>query len=308
MIYTTVFSTVIMMFIYMACGFALVKTKLALTDHLKTLSSVLLYVCTPCMVINSFQSMEYSMENFKNICMFMAASLMIQLLFFAILYFIFRKKFSDGRFRILALAAPLGNVGYFGMYLMDAIFPDNAEAVCYSMAYVITMNILIYTVGKYLITTDKKYVSVKNAILNPTVLSGIVAVALYLLKIEFPSFLSSAVSAVASMTTPLCMIILGMRLAAMSFKRIFTNGFAYIVSAIKLIIFPLFAYACVVFLPFFDETFKVSMFALSAAPSAAIILSMAEFHGCEQELCANVLLMTTLLCVITLPLMCMIVV
>lgn len=308
MVSAAVLTTVIMMFIYMGCGFGLVKTKLASADHLKTLSGLLLYICTPCMILNSFQNMEYSMENLKNTGLFALASFLAQLLFFIILFVIFRKKYDDGRFRILSVAAPLGNVGYFGVYLVTAVFPDDPSVSCYSMAYVITMNLLVYTIGKYLITSDKKYVSVKNAILNPTVLAGIVSVILYLLKSELPSFLGTAVSAISSMTTPLCMIILGIRLATMSIKKIFGNPFAYIVSAVKLVIYPFFAYLCVAFLPFFDETFKLSMFVLSAAPSAAIILSMAEFHGCEQELSANVLLMTTLLCIITLPLLCMIVV
>lgn len=297
-----------MMFLYMAAGFILVKTKIGTTDHLKTISGLLLYICTPCMIINAFQSMEYSMENFKKTMMFMAASFVVQVLAFVILFLIFRKKYDQGKYRILTLAAPLGNVGYFGLYLVEAIFPDNPEVACYSMAYIISMNLLVYTVGKYLITTDKKYISVKNAFINPTVLPGIIAIILYLLQIDLPDVLGNAVEVVGNMTTPLCMIILGMRLASMSFKKIFTNGFAYLVSAIKLIVFPFFAYLCVAFIPFFDETFKLCMFVLSAAPSAAIILSVAEFHGCEQELSANVLLMTTLLCIVTLPLLCMIVV
>lgn len=308
MVALTVFTTVLMMFIYMACGFAAVKTKIASPEHLKTVSALLLYITTPCMVINSFQNMDYSMENFKKTMIFLGISLVIQILFFAILYLLFRKKFDDGRYRILTIAAPLGNVGYFGIYLVSAIFPDYPEATCYSMAYVISMNILVYTVGKYLITTDKKYVSFKNAFLNPCVLGGIIAILLYLLKIDLPGVLGSAVSVLGAMTTPLCMIILGMRLAAMSFKKIFAQPFAYAVSAVKLIIFPFFAYLCVAFLPFVDDVFKSCMFALSAAPSAAIILSIAEYHGCEQELSANVLLMTSILCIITLPIMCMIVI
>ena len=308
MIYTTVFTTVLMMFIYMGCGFAAVKTKIATQDHLKTVSAILLYITTPCMVVNSFQNMEYSMENFKKTMLFLAVSLIIQILFFIILFLIFRKRFDDGRYRILTVAAPLGNVGYFGVYLVSALYPDNPEVTCYSMAYVISMNILVYTLGNYLITTDKKFVSLKNAVLNPCVLGGIAAIILYLLKIELPGVLSTTVSVLGAMTTPLCMIILGMRLAAMSFKKIFTAPFAYAVSAVKLVIFPFFAYICVAFLPFADDVFKGCMFALSAAPSAAIILSLAEFHGCEQELSANVLLMTSLLCIVTLPVLCMLVI
>lgn len=82
--------------------------------------------------------------------------------------------------------------------------------------------------------------------------------------------------------------------------------FAYVVCALKLVVFPLAAYLCVVFLPFLSETFKACMLLLSAAPSGAIILSLAELHECEQELAANVVLLTTILSVVTVPLLMLI--
>lgn len=60
------------------------------------------------------------------------------------------------------------------------------------------------------------------------------------------------------------------------------------------------------FLAILDETFKSCILILSAAPSGAIILSLAELHDTEQELCANVVLLTTILCVITIPLLLLI--
>ena len=53
--------------------------------------------------------------------------------------------------------------------------------------------------------------------------------------------------------------------------------------------------------------FKVSVFVLSAAPTGAIIVSLAEMYGLEQELSANVVLLTTILSIITLPLLLLII-
>ena len=64
-----------------------------------------------------------------------------------------------------------------------------------------------------------------------------------------------------------------------------------------------FAYACVCFLPFADETFKTSIFVLSAVPTASIVQTLAEIHECERKMCANVVSLTTLLSIITIPLM-----
>ena len=106
----------------------------------------------------------------------------------------------------------------------------------------------------------------------------------------------------SGITTPLCMIILGIRLATVSFKKLFTRPIIYAVCACKLIIFPLFCYLAVYFIPL-QESFKASILILSAVPCAAVILSMAEIHQSETELAANCVLLSTLLCFITIPLL-----
>jgi predicted permease len=59
----------------------------------------------------------------------------------------------------------------------------------------------------------------------------------------------------------------------------------------------------VYFLPFFDNTFKTSILILSAVPCASVILNLAEMHHAEEEIAANCVLVSTLLCFITIPLM-----
>lgn len=304
--FSIVFVNVIIMLFYLTCGFALVKFRKGEASHAKTLSGLLIYVCCPAMIINSFQTMEYSAENFKKISLFFLTSLVLQLMFFALIYLFLHKKYDDAKYRILTVGALLGNVGFFGLPVVTALFPNDSAVACYSSVYVMSMNLLVFTVGVFMITGERRYVSLKSALLNPTTLSVLAALPLYLLNIHFPAAMDGALSLLGGMTTPLCMFVLGMRLAAGSLKKLFTRGFVYIACALKLIVFPLFAYACVFFLPFFDETFKISILVLSAAPSGAVILSLAELHECEQELTANVVLATTLLSVITMPLMLLI--
>ena len=53
---------------------------------------------------------------------------------------------------------------------------------------------------------------------------------------------------------------------------------------------------------------KASVVLLAMTPSGAIIESLAELHECEQEFAANVVLLTTILSVITIPVMAFILV
>ncbi len=304
----TVFINVLIMLFYMACGFVLVKTKKASPDHARSFSGLLLYVCSPCLILSAYQSMEYSLPDFAKAAQFFGVSLATQLLFLGLLYLILHRKYGVSKYRILTVGAVLGNVGFFGLPLVTGLFPDQPIVACYSTMYITSMNFLVFTLGVFFITQKKQYVSLKAAILNPTTLAVAVAIPLYLLQIRFPTPMADTVSLLGKMSTPLCMFILGKRLASMRLKTVFTQPFAYVVCALKLIVYPLFAYLCVYFLPFFDETFKICLYVLSAAPSGAIILSLAELHGCEQKLSANAVLLTTLCSLITLPLMLLLVV
>lgn len=295
------------MLVYMVCGYGLVKFNKGESSHAKSLSGLLVYVCTPAMIVNAFQKLEYAPEYLVKSLLFFVVSLAIQLLFFAILFLVFRKKYKDPKFRILSAGGILGNCGFFGYPLLTGIFPNEPIAGCYSTIFMVSMNLLVFTIGVYLITTEKKYISIKSALFNPPVLGIVIAIPLYILQFKFNSTVGDTVALFAKMSTPLCMIVLGMRLASMSIKKTFTSTFAYATSAIKLIAFPLFAYLCVAFLPFVDDVFKVSMYVLCATPCAAVILTQAELHECEQKLAANVVLLSTLLSLITIPVMLLIV-
>jgi len=112
----------------------------------------------------------------------------------------------------------------------------------------------------------------------------------------------NAVNLLSSMTTPLCMIILGVRLSTVRFMSLFSKPFVYIICLGKLVVFPLFCYLTVAFLPL-PFSFKASVLILSAVPCASVILNMAEIHHAETELAANCVLISTLLCFITIPLL-----
>ena len=306
MVYTTVFSGVATMLIYVGIGFGLTKWKKTITDHARTLSGLLIYCCSPCLIINSFLGLDFSLEYLRKFSIFFVVSLIIHAAAFLILYLIFGRKFDDSRYKVLIIGATLGNGGFFGLPIITAVFPDQPVVACYSMMFITAMNILVFTVATYLLTGDKKYVSVKSAIINPTVIPAAIGLALYLLQVSLPDLLGNAISILGQMSTPLCMLILGLRLASMDLKSVFGQAFAYISSFLKLIAFPLFAYLCVYWIPFLDDTFKLSILVLCGCPTAAVVLSVAEFHNCNQKLASNVILLSTLLCIITLPLMCMI--
>ena len=126
----TVFINVLIMLFYMACGFVLVKTKKASPDHARSFSGLLLYVCSPCLILSAYQSMEYSLTDFAKAAQFFGVSLATQLLFLGLLYLILHRKYGVSKYRILTVGAVLGNVGFFGLPLVTGLFPDQPIVAC----------------------------------------------------------------------------------------------------------------------------------------------------------------------------------
>jgi predicted permease len=271
------------------------------------MSAVLIYVCSPCLIINSFLQLDFSLTDLGKIGLFFVVTLILQTAFMLIAYFILRRKYGESKYRILTIGSVMGNVGFFGLPVVKALLPDNPEVMCYSAIYVLSMNILVFTVGVFCLTNDKKFMTIKSAIFNPSVAGFVIGLPLYIFGVKnyLPEIVTSSVQLLANMTTPMCMFILGIRLATVPFKKLFTRPIMYIICAMKLIVFPLFCYAAVYFLPF-DYAFKASILILSSVPCASVILNMAEIHHAEEELSANCVLVSTLFCFLTIPLLVLI--
>ena len=207
-------SNVIVTLLFIAPGFILCKFKKTFSEHLSSMSAILIYFCAPCMIINSFLNLDYSPKNLANMGIFFGITLALQIIFITIIYLILRRKYEDGKYRILTIGSVLGNVGFFGLPIIRALLPNNPEVTCYSSVYVISMNIIVFTMGVFCLTGDKKYMTIKSAILNPSTFGLVIALPLFIFgaKNFLPSVALNSIKIVGEMTTPLCMMILGVRL------------------------------------------------------------------------------------------------
>lgn len=306
--FTIAFKNVLMTLFYILPGVLLGKWKKASAEHLPSLSAVLIYVCSPCMIIGAYLQMEYSPRALGNMGLFFVITLVLQIAFMGLLRLILRDRFKEAKYKVLTVAAVMGNVGFFGLPIVRALFPENPEVMCYSSVYVFSMNLLAFTVGVFCLTGDKKFLSLKSLLLNPTTVSTAVALPLFLFGVgprlagAGLTFITDAIGLLGGVTTPLCMIILGIRLTTVRFRSLFTRPIVWLACLAKLVLFPLFCYLAVYFLPL-DTSLKASVLVLSSVPCASVVFNLAEIHHGESELAANCLLVSTLVCFLTIPLL-----
>ena len=297
--------TVLMMIAYAIPGYLLIKSKLIKSDSISAFAAVLLYVCQPCLSIYSFQKVIYSKELAINMLIFFALSAALQLFMLGILFIVFHKRFDNSKYRIISVASTFGNVGFLGVPLLEALLPNHPEAVTYSAVFIVSMNLISWTLGSYLITGNKSFISVKKLLLNPPILSLVVALPLFFASIQIPKDVMNPITLLGRMTTPISMIILGMRFATTKTKEIFIDNNIYITSVIKLLVFPLLGYLLTHFLPI-SYAMKATIFILCCCPTASTVLSLSEIYKNGQKYAANAVLATTIFSILCIPVLLLI--
>lgn len=286
-------------------GFFLTKANVLKEEHIKGFAVFLLYVCSPALSIYSFQQSECNMEILINIGILLLVTTFMQVLIMGIGFLINIKTYKiDGASRVATVAAAFGNVGFFGVPILQALLPDHPEAMVYSAVMSVMMNLIGWTLGMFMMSGDRKHVSVKNFLINPTTLCLLIALPLFFTNTSLPKPVMNFVEFFSKMSTPTAMTVLGMRLAFVKLRDLM--DYRQVVAIfLKLIALPLITFGIMYALPV-DETLKISTYILSCMPPAAITLNFAELSNTSPKTAANIVVVGSLLVAITLPVLLLI--
>ena len=292
-------SAVATMLLFAVPAYALCKLKITKAEHIPLLASLLVYLCTPAIIIDSFQKLTFSRKAILDLAVFLVLSALIQLIMMGGVWLIVRRS-KNKQSRIAAIAAALGNCGFLGLPLIKALLSDHPEAVVYSALFSISMNAIALTLGSLIISGDKKHIKIKKIFLNPAMIGAYIGIPLFIMGIKFPVIIGNAISSIVSFSTPMCMFVLGMRLSTVKLHRIFTNPSAYLAIFAKQIIMPLISLAIVSLLRL-DPIPATAFVILSSCPVATVVLNLSELLGDGPKYAADCVLLGTILSILTVP-------
>jgi predicted permease len=297
-----------------APGYVFRKLKFFGEKDAKPFVILLIYVTQSFMIIMSFQERSYSPDILGGMAAVFIFSLVMHIAVLFAAGFIFGKfKISEDKKGIYTFASAFSNCGYMGIPVINSLFrqsADKAEMLIYVAVYVMVFNIVNWTVGIYIISRNKKYISLKNAFINPTTISLAVALPLFFLNIKIADIspeLNSSMKMLGEMTTPVAMIIIGIKLAEMPIGQVFNSPIVYFTSFIKLIVAPLFMYGMLFIFGFvgISQVAFIVLMIITAMPTATITVANAERFGGDSLCAAKTMLCSTLLSMFTIPLICL---
>jgi hypothetical protein len=280
--------------IFMAIGWVLYRTKLISAQGTKELSNLLIRVILPAVIIQAFL-VERTEETMIQLLISFGLALISLVLSTAIARVIFRKNHVIEHF-----GTAFSNVGFFGIPIVQALLGNGA--VFFIASFVVLVNLFQWTYGVYLFTKNKKIFSPKKLLLNPTVLSFIIALILFFTQFQLPSILLSAVTMISPLNTPIAMIILGCYLATGKIAELFKDRGAYITAGLRLIVIPLITVALFSSLPQSLNPIRIAVLISASAPVGANVAVYAGLHDQDYSQAVRLVCLSTLFSVITIPL------
>lgn len=287
----------ICMFIFMGVGYALFKTKLVTEKGSKELSNLLLYIILPAVIINSYCT-ERTPERLNNLWISFTLSAVLLVLSMVISMLIFGKKH-----RIENIGVAFSNCGFMGIPLVRAVMGDEAVFCC--SAFVAILLVLQWTYGVYVMTGDKKAISMTKIVKNPVVIATVAGVLIFVIRIPIPGVADTALSSLGALNAPIAMIILGIYLAQTEIKSIFLDKSLYFGSVIRLAVIPLISLLVLWLLPDSIRDMKLTLLISASAPIGANVAIFAQMVGLSYTRAVKMVCLCTILSIISMPLLIM---
>ena len=338
---------VAVLFVMLIPGIVLKKCKLVPDGFGKGISNLVLYIAQPILIVSAYTSCQSRFEDiWVNAVAVFILSVIAHAIFAAAALLLFRKA-PDSRRRMLRMTTIFANAAFMGIPLIELVC--GSECAIYASIYNITFTLFLWPLGVYLCTrregedmdgdgdsdvadeliaahrATKKELSLLKVLLHPVTIASVIgvtllacgantAIAVELAKPEpnaIVDLLVSCMTMIKGLVAPLSMVVIGLRLADISFEGFFNDVHMYVFLALRHAILPLAVLgvcklAILMGLPISDDVLTVTMI-LAALPAASSATMFAEKYDCDAAYVSRLVAISTILCIATIPLVMLLV-
>lgn len=306
---------ILIIFIIILIGVICYKTKLIDDTTNSKLSNILLMLVNPIVIFVSYQR-DFSKELLEGLLISLLMSFAVHIVGILASYILIRKKrkqvivldkirikkYVDAEnVEVERFAAIYANVGFMGIPLVNGIF--GSEGVFYVTAAFTVFHILSWTHGVMMMSGEKNlnFKDFLKKLINPTIIGIAVGLICFIFQIRVPDVVYQALSHIANLNTPFAMLIAGVTIGKSNIVKLFTKNLRiYYISLIRLLVVPLISVMMFFWLPI-NETVKITAILMSAVPTAAIGTLFAIKFNKNAVLAAEIFAVTTLLSIVTVP-------
>ncbi len=294
-----------LMFAMMAIGYIMRKAKFGGEKLPGELSNLILYFAQPALIIYT-----YMMDYDESILVGAMWVFLVSLVYHAIIFGIslcFFKKAPEARRKVYRYGMIFSNASFLGIPLVQSVVGDTA--VIYICIFVIAFNIYAWSVGCYIYTGDRKYMSVKKMFINPATVPTYIGLVFFFtpLNTYVPGVVNELLVYIKELVVPVSMIIVGLRFADLDFKNAFKDKYLPLALVLRLFVGPIISFALVKLITLcgvaLSNEVTVTLMICSSTPVAVYASMMAEKHGGDAVTAGKYVAVSTLFSLVTIPIM-----
>lgn len=308
----------LILFVIVFLGAIARKKHLMNDDFDALLSRLVMTVALPGMILDSVLS-NTNLPSSETIFMMLGYSTVVYIVLCALAALVARflyRGVSKAAKGAHAFLIAFGNTGFIGFAVLASIF--GPDSVLYGAIYNIPYNLFMFSIGLMFISstgTNKgerhsfkdQIKMIAKQLVSPCLISCFIAMFLAIFGITDSGFIGQTCDLLGQMTVPAAMLIIGSSLAKMPIKDMLCDKWSYLTTAFRLAIVPLLLfYACGLFIH--DSYILAIVVIISAMPAASSGIMMSLAYGGDARTMSRGTFLTTVLSLITLPLMALIVV
>lgn len=308
-----VLSNLVGLFLLIAVGYIVVRLKIMPAASSAALSQLLLKITLPCTIFVSLQR-PYEASFLRDMLVVFTLGMLLLLILMLIARLLSARLCArEDRRGTWTFSATFSNNGFMGFPIVLALFGE--EGMALAAVLNLPFNLLVYTVGVVMICSDRpkgaevKPIRLRSVLCTTMMLSVVLGLACYFARLSAPSAVLTPLTHLSNMTTPLSMIITGMNLSGGRFSALFRDRDILTVSCAGLVLKPLITLALLklfnMVVPFGNPLILSVVFITMAMPAPGVTTALAEDYGVNREYAAGVVFVTSLCCILTIPVMAM---
>lgn len=277
----------------------------------KKLSKVVIDITCPALILSS--AMTGELPDRRYILPLLGISVLTYVLLTGVALllprFLTKKKDDEG---VIGFAMMFGNVGFMGYPIVASIFGH--EAVFYAAVLNVVNTFTVFTIGTMLIvgknlesTVEEKEMSQKKmlrkVLYSTPMLSAYLTMLIVALEIkDIPEFISQPLTMIGNITVPAALLIIGSSMSQLPLRALLGNGTIYTTTLMRLAILPIGIHYLMTLLGFSSFVVGINTVVI-AMPVATYGTILCLRHGKDTTLITEVTFITTLLAMISIPLL-----
>lgn len=311
-------------------GFALRKKNIVKSEGKTTLNVILMKLAVPCLAFDAFMT-DFDADGFRSYLQVMLIAFVMYAVLLLASQLIFH-RFGRRRANILGLLFAVGQVTLFAMPILKSIYAaDASEAMLACNMLTIAFRIVLYIYAFYSIsgvavTGQSLRENLRKIALNPIMLAMFAGMAVWLVQDYLPHIATSAgsyaflrvdqvlpplyaaVETLAHMVNPIAMLLVGMTLGEAAIEAAVHDKLAWGIALLRMLAAPAAVLLAVCLLQSlgwisFGEQTVMTLVIGFGAPVSVMLSSFCIMYRNEDVMASRVCLMSTLLCVISIPVM-----